>query len=127
MNAFSIYANLDTRDFEKQYNTLHDSVKHLYDILEQTRRGTMQRIAYLDSGTTRILTIVATIFLPSAFLVSLISMPLNGAPLRRTKNAYWIFLIGIFILFCLLIAIFWRDFVALFTQNNIDRSYMSYP
>jgi hypothetical protein len=26
-----------------------------------------------------------------------------------------------------LIAIFWRDFVALFTQNNIDRSYMSYP
>ena len=114
VQAFTIHTSVDKGSFENTYKTFQESVKLLNGILEQTRHGVMQRIAYLDSGTARILTIVATIFLPTAFLVSLMSMPLNGAPLRGRKNAYWVFvwiLMGIFIL---LVAFFHRDFLALF-------------
>ena len=37
-----------------------NNINNLTKNLEQTRHGTMQRISYLDSGTARILTIVAT-------------------------------------------------------------------
>ena len=66
-----------------------NNINNLTKNLEQTRHGTMQRISYLDSGTARILTIVATIFLPTSFIVALLSMPLNGVPLRYKKNGYY--------------------------------------
>jgi Mg2+ and Co2+ transporter CorA len=114
LHTFAIHANINTQSFDKTYATFRDSVKLLNDILEQTRHGAMQRIAYLDSGTARILTIVATIFLPLAFLVALFSMPLQGAPLRRKKNAYWVFVYIILVIFVALVALFYRDFIALF-------------
>ena len=70
----------------------------------------MQRISYLDSGTARILTIVATIFLPTSFIVALLSMPLNGVPLRYKKNGYYIFIIILIVVFIILFAIFHKDF-----------------
>lgn len=115
LQAFIVHSEINTQPFDKTFATLQESVKLLNAILEQTRHGIMQRIAYLDSGTARILTIVATIFLPSAFLVSLFSMPLQGAPLRGKKNAYWRFVVILLGVFALLVAVFYRDFVALFT------------
>jgi Mg2+ and Co2+ transporter CorA len=66
----------------------------------------------LDSGTSRILTIVASVFLPTAFLVSLFLMPLNGVPLRKRKNAYWIFLAAILVIFVIMVTLFRKDFHA---------------
>jgi hypothetical protein len=87
-----------------------NNINNLTKNLEQTRHGTMQRISYLDSGTARILTIVATIFLPTSFIVALLSMPLNGVPLRYKKNGYYIFILILLIVFVILFAIFHKDF-----------------
>lgn len=87
-----------------------NNINNLTKNLEQTRHGTMQRISYLDSGTARILTIVATIFLPTSFIVALLSMPLNGVPLRYKKNGYYIFIIILIVVFIILFAIFHKDF-----------------
>lgn len=113
--AFIVHSGINSQPLDKTFTTFQDSVKLLNGILEQTRHGIMQRISYLDSGTARILTIVATIFLPSAFLVSLFSMPLQGAPLRGKKNAYWTFVVILMSVFAVLVAVFYRDFIALFT------------
>ena len=87
-----------------------NNINNLTKNLEQTRHGTMQRISYLDSGTARILTIVATIFLPTSFIVALLSMPLNGVPLRYKKNGYYIFILILIVVFIILFAIFHKDF-----------------
>lgn len=87
-----------------------NNINNLTKNLEQTRHGTMQRISYLDSGTARILTIVATIFLPTSFIVALLSMPLNGVPLRYKKNGYYIFISILIVVFIILFAIFHKDF-----------------
>lgn len=114
IHAFAMHANVPTAPFQKAYDTLKESLTLLNAVLEQTRHGTMQRIAYLDSGTARILTIVATIFLPLAFLVALVSMPLRGAPLRGKKNGYWTIVVVLLVVFVFLVGVFYRDFVALF-------------
>jgi len=67
--------NNDYELFKNRIKVFQNNITVLKDDLEQTRHGTMQRIAYLDSGTSRILTIVASIFLPTTFLISLLSMP----------------------------------------------------
>lgn len=114
LHAFAVHTEMPTAPFQKVYDTMKESLGLLNTVLEQTRHGTMQRISYLDSGTARILTIVATIFLPTAFLVSLVSMPLRGAPLRDKKNGYWMVVVILLAIFTFLIGIFYRDFVALF-------------
>lgn len=89
-------------------------INHLVETLNNTRHAIMQRIAYLDSGTVRILTIVATIFLPASFLISIITMDLYDNPLKKLKNPFITFLILILILFIALIILFRKDFIMLF-------------
>jgi uncharacterized membrane protein len=102
----------------QRISQLGEAIATLSRSIEQTRHSTMQRIAYLDSGTSRILTIVATIFLPAAFLVALFSMPLRGVPLRDAPNAYWIFFGGLMVLFVALIAVFRKDFSSVFRKKQ---------
>ena len=73
--------NNDYELFKNRIKVFQKNVINLKDSLEQTRHGTMQRIAYLDSGTSRILTIVAAIFLPTSFIISLLSMPFEWSTL----------------------------------------------
>tara|TARA_B000000477_G_C6095102_1_gene229520 strand:+ start:392 stop:1273 length:882 start_codon:yes stop_codon:yes gene_type:complete len=105
--------NKNNSTIEKVNNRIiifKNNINNLTKNLEQTRHGTMQRISYLDSGTARILTIVATIFLPTSFIVALLSMPLNGVPLRYKKNGYYIFILILIVVFLILFAIFHKDF-----------------
>jgi Mg2+ and Co2+ transporter CorA len=91
------------------------TVKNLLTKLEQTRHATMQRISYLDSGTSRILTIIASLFLPASFLVALFSMPFKDMPMRNNTNAFMIFLTVIITIFIILSIVFRKDFMSLIT------------
>ena len=110
----------DSNDYELFKNRIkvfQKNVIYLKDSLEQTRHGTMQRIAYLDSGTSRILTIVAAIFLPTSFIISLLSMPFNGVPFKNSKNGYLIVLSIITAIFLTLLYLFMEDFKNLFRKQ----------
>jgi len=109
--------NNDYELFKNRIKVFQKNVIFLKDSLEQTRHGTMQRISYLDSGTTRILTIVAAIFLPTSFIISLLSMPFNGVPFKGTKNGYFIVLSIIIAIFLTLLYLFLEDFKNLFRKQ----------
>jgi hypothetical protein len=103
--------------FKNRIKVFRNNISELNEALEDTRHGTMQRIAYLDSGTTRILTIVATIFLPTSFLVSLLSMPFDGVPFKNSKKGYLIILSIILSIFIMLIWFFYEEFINLFGKK----------
>lgn len=103
--------------FKNRIKIFKNNIIDLKNNLEQTRHGTMQRISYLDSGTTRILTIVAAMFLPTAFLVSLLSMPYDGIPFKNKKNGYFIILTILIVIFILLGYLFIEDFKNLFRKQ----------
>jgi len=109
--------NNDYELFKNRIKVFQKNVIDLKDSLEQTRHGTMQRIAYLDSGTTRILTIVAAIFLPTSFIISLLSMPFEGVPFKGKKNGYLIVLSIITAIFLTLLYLFMEDFKNLFKKQ----------
>ena len=109
--------NNDYDLFKNRIKVFRNNIIELKDALEQTRHGTMQRIAYLDSGTTRILTIVATIFLPTSFLVSLLSMPFDGVPFKNSKKGYLIILSIIITIFIGLIFLFYEEFINLLNKK----------
>lgn len=109
--------NNDYELFKNRIKVFQKNVIDLKDSLEQTRHGTMQRIAYLDSGTSRILTIVAAIFLPTSFIISLLSMPFNGVPFKNSKNGYLIVLSIITAIFLTLLYLFMEDFKNLFRKQ----------
>jgi len=103
--------------FKNRIKVFRNNISELKEALEDTRHGTMQRIAYLDSGTARILTIVATIFLPTSFLVSLLSMPFDGVPFKNSKKGYLIILSIILSIFIMLIWFFYEEFINLFAKK----------
>ena len=103
--------------FKNRIKVFRNNISELNEALEDTRHGTMQRISYLDSGTTRILTIVATIFLPTSFLVSLLSMPFDGVPFKNSKKGYLIILSIILSIFIMLIWFFYEEFINLFAKK----------
>lgn len=118
--AIIIDYDKDNEEYELFKNRIKIFKSNIIDLknnLEQTRHGTMQRISYLDSGTTRILTIVAAMFLPTAFLVSLLSMPYDGIPLKNNKNGYYIILAILIVVFILLGYLFLEDFENLFRKQ----------
>ena len=118
--AIIIDYDKDNEEYELFKNRIKIFKSNIIDLknnLEQTRHGTMQRISYLDSGTTRILTIVAAMFLPTAFLVSLLSMPYDCIPLKNNKNGYYIILAILIVVFILLGYLFLEDFENLFRKQ----------
>lgn len=118
--AIIIDYNKDNEEYELFKNRIKIFKNNIIDLknnLEQTRHGTMQRISYLDSGTTRILTIVAAMFLPTAFLVSLLSMPYDGIPFKNKKNGYFVILTILIVIFILLGYLFIDDFKNLFRKQ----------
>jgi len=109
--------NNDYELFKNRIKVFQKNIIDLKDSLEQTRHGTMQRIDYLDSNTTRILTIIAAMFLPTSFIISLLSMPLNGVPFKGSKNGYFMVLSIIIAIFLILLYLFLEDFKNLFRKQ----------
>lgn len=109
--------NKDYAKFKNRITIFQNNINNIIDNLERTRHGTMQRISYLDSGTARILTIVAAIFLPTTFFITLLSMPFKGVPFRNSNGGYYIVISIITIMFFILGLIFYKDFENIFKKQ----------
>jgi len=110
--------NKDHLIFKNRITIFKNNIDNLHNNLEQTRRGTMQRIAYLDSGTSRILTIVASIFLPTSFLISTLSMPHKGVPLRNVWYGYYVIITIIIMIFIISFIYFYKDFLIIYNNKS---------
>jgi len=110
--------NKDHLIFKNRITIFKNNIDNLHNNLEQTRRGTMQRIAYLDSGTSRILTIVASIFLPTSFLISTLSMPYKGVPLRNVWYGYYVVITIIIMIFIISFMYFYKDFLIIYNNKS---------
>jgi len=109
--------NKDYTIFKNRIMIFKSNIDNISKNLEQTRHGTMQRISYLDSGTSRILTIVAAIFLPTSFLISLLSMPYKGVPFRNAWYGYYIIITMILSIFIFCFILFYKDFTIIFQKQ----------
>lgn len=89
--------------FMENLNLIHKKYITIYNLLNDNRHSVMQRIAYLETGMSRLLTIVATIFLPMTFIVSFFSMPFKNMPFKNNKYGilYVIFIIIILMIIIL--------------------------
>lgn len=71
-----------------------NSTKFYYDSLKTT---SLQKITHHETNISKVLTYVATIFLPLSFLISIFSLPIKNIPLRDSENSFY------YILFIILI------------------------
>lgn len=92
----------------KNKNNLNDLII-LIDSLNNSRHATMQRIAYLETGFARLLTNVATIFLPLSFIIAFFSLPFKNIPFRKYNNGYIYIGLLILIFFIISILILYKD------------------
>lgn len=83
-NIFSDKNEINIK-FIENLNLIHIKYITIYNLLNDNRHSIMQRIAYLETGMSRLLTIVATIFLPMTFIISFFSMPFKNMPFKNNK------------------------------------------
>ena len=101
-NIFSDKNEINIK-FIENLNLTYKKYITIYNLLNDNRHSVMQRIAYLETGMSRLLTIVATIFLPMTFIVSFFSMPFKNMPFKNNKYGilYVIFIIIILMIIIL--------------------------
>lgn len=73
----------------------------LKDDLQNIRQTSFQKITYIETGTSRILTSIATVFLPLSFIIAFFSLPFKNVPLQNKKNGIIYLLFFVIILFIL--------------------------
>jgi hypothetical protein len=101
-NIFSIKNEINIK-FTENVKLIHKKYITIYNLLKDNRHSVMQRIAYLETGMSRLLTIVATIFLPMTFIVSFFSLPFKNMPFKNKKyGILYVILIIIIIMFIIL-------------------------
>ena len=99
-NISNYFSNKNELNIELN-NILNNNIKYINDLndnLYQTRHSCMQRIQYMESSISRLLTYVATIFLPLSFLLGFISLPIKNIPFRNNNNFIY-YLLFIIILY----------------------------
>lgn len=86
---------INNKNNEKNINTLNNlnniktkinSIKFYYDSLQTT---SIQKITHQETNISRVLTYIATIFLPISFLIGIFSLPIKNIPLRNTENSFY--------------------------------------
>ena len=89
------------------YNIINKNIQNLINIsdkikgdLQNIRQTTFQRVTYIETGTSRMLTGIATIFLPLSFVIAFFSLPFKNVPLQN--NNYGVHLVIIIIILILL-------------------------
>lgn len=70
------------------------SIKFYYDAL---KTSSLQKITYHETNISKVLTYVATIFLPLSFIIGIFSLPIKNIPLRENKNSFYYILFIIII------------------------------
>jgi len=74
--------------------------------LENIRSNSFQKITYMETGTSRILTSIATIFLPLSFIIAFFSLPFKKVPLQNNNNGIF-YIIIILIIICISISVYY--------------------
>jgi len=88
--------NTEIENLNNQFN----GINGIKQTLENLRMTILQKITYFETGTSRILTNIATIFLPLSFLIAFFSLPFKNVPLQKNNYGfYYIIIIIIIILF----------------------------
>lgn len=108
INLFPKNNELNIILINKNKNNLNDLIIFT-DSLNNSRHATMQRIAYLETGFARLLTNIATIFLPLSFIIAFFSLPFKNIPFRKYNNGYIYIVLLIVIFFIISILILYKD------------------
>lgn len=107
-NLFSIKNEINIKFIEK-INLIHKKYTIIYNLLKDNRHSVMQRIAYLETGMSRLLTIIATIFLPMTFIVSFFSLPFKNMPFKKNKYGILYVILIITILMIIILNYLFED------------------
>lgn len=105
----NIYNN-GNKSFDKfvlnnNINIISEKINKYTNYCYNTRTTSLQRITYLEAGTSRLLTSIATIFLPLSFCIAFFSLPFKNIPFRNNDNG--IFFITYILIIIVIIIIFY--------------------
>ena len=102
INNISILLNKS----HEYYYILAANIKNLNNIniklkkdLENIRQNSFQKITYMETGTSRILTSIATVFLPLSFIIAFFSLPFKKVPLQNNNNGFYYIILILIIVF----------------------------
>ena len=103
--------NIHTIDKLNKIKNKIISIKFYYDTL---KTSSLQKISYHETNISKVLTFIATIFLPLSFLIGVFSLPIKNFPFRENKNSIY------YILFIIIIiAIITTIFLIEFNKKNL--------
>lgn len=83
-------------------NNINNNILTMKENLQNIRQTLFQKITYIETGNSRILTGVATIFLPLSFIIAFFSLPFKNMPLRKNKYGYIYIIMLIIISLCII-------------------------
>tara|TARA_Y100000389_G_scaffold174839_1_gene185105 strand:- start:4591 stop:5427 length:837 start_codon:yes stop_codon:yes gene_type:complete len=78
------------------------SIKFFYDSIKTT---SIQKITHHETYISKVLTYVATIFLPLSFMVGIFSLPIKNIPFRNNENSLYFILFILFII-CIIVSFY---------------------
>ena len=81
------------------------SIKFFYDTIKTT---SIQKVSHHETNITKILTYVATIFLPLSFIIGIFSLPIKNIPFRNNENSLYFILFIIFII-CIIVSFYFIE------------------
>lgn len=83
---------------DKNTDNLYNIINNIKTDLENIRQNTFQKITYIETGTSRVLTSIASIFLPISFIIAFFSLPFKNVPLQNNENGLYFIIIIIIII-----------------------------
>tara|TARA_B000000477_G_scaffold82602_1_gene69817 strand:+ start:32445 stop:33281 length:837 start_codon:yes stop_codon:yes gene_type:complete len=78
------------------------SIKFFYDSI---KTSSIQKITHHETHISKILTYVATIFLPLSFMIGIFSLPIKNIPFRNNENSLYFILFILFII-CIIVSFY---------------------
>jgi Mg2+ and Co2+ transporter CorA len=87
--------NIYTLNILNNIKTKINSIKFYYDTMKTT---SIQKITHHETNISKVLTYVATIFLPLSFLIGIFSLPIKNIPFRDSVNSFYYILFIIIII-----------------------------
>lgn len=92
--------NFDLTVINNNINIINEKINKYIDLCYNLRTSSLQKITYLEAGTSRLLTSIATIFLPLSFCIAFFSLPYKNIPYRNNDyGIYFIIIILVIIIF----------------------------
>jgi Mg2+ and Co2+ transporter CorA len=95
-----------------QILNINDEISLLKFYYDNTKTTSLQKISHYEANISKILTYVATIFLPLSFIIALFTLPFKNVPLQNKNGGFLIILI--MLIFVALVTIIYLMFF-----NNI--------